>query len=574
MTFKTDYSNLNGLWSALLIEELSRLGVQHFCIAPGSRSAPLTLALAERQDITRHVHFDERGLAFFALGLVKASGQPVAVVTTSGTAVANLYPAMIEARQSGVPLIMMTADRPPELIDCGANQAIEQHGIYANYPGASLDLPAPDQAIPANWVLSSIDQAFARSCQQRLPLHINCPFREPLYPDGQQVDYCEYLQGVSRWLDSEKVYTAYQLPELGSQPTLDSWQVFIEGKGLIIAGRIDSQADAEAVAQLARTLGWPLIADIQSQLHGHPDTVKTIDLLLASESGQALIQQADRVLLVGGYLVSKRLDQFLGVHSWQHYIMLGQEARRIDTANQQTCRIVGSISEFCYRLAEISGDSFSWGSELYPRADALQQQLIKTIETDGLTERWLCANLAQQLPDNALLFVGNSLPIRMVDMFSISKLPTVFANRGASGIDGLLATAAGCCAARQQPTVLLVGDVSFLHDLNSLQLLKQVQAPMVIILINNDGGGIFNLLPMEHAADQRSEYFVTPHGLNARYGAAMFDVDYAAPRSQQAFIEVLQRASSISAGTIIEAKACPGQGAESIRDLVKQVQAL
>nr|MDT0252802.1 2-succinyl-5-enolpyruvyl-6-hydroxy-3-cyclohexene-1-carboxylic-acid synthase [Endozoicomonas sp.] len=246
MTFKTESlqnpANINGIWSAVLIEELWRLGVRHCCIAPGSRSAPLTFAVASHGKMTSHVHFDERGLGFFALGLAKATGQPVALVTTSGTAVANLYPAIIEAHQSGVSLVVLTADRPPELIDCGANQAIDQLGVFGAYTGARLDLPTPERAISLRWLLTSIDQSFARSCGQGLPFHINCMFREPLYPQQLEgavlMDNAAYVSSVERWTVSQQPYTDYFLPELTRLPQGESWQNFVDGKGLIVVGRV------------------------------------------------------------------------------------------------------------------------------------------------------------------------------------------------------------------------------------------------------------------------------------------------------------------------------------------------
>ena len=574
MTFNTHYSNINALWSALLIEELWRLGVRHCCIAPGSRSAPLTLMAAEHPELTRHVHFDERGLGFFALGLAKSRREPVAIITTSGTAVANLYPALIEARQTGVPLVIITADRPPELINCGANQAIEQQDIYSGYPGAVLNLPTPDEQISVNWVLTSIDQAFARSCQAGLPLHINCQFREPLYPDGHYHDYYPALSGAGHWLNSHQPHTTYQLPEPDMLPVPSQWPEFVEGQGIIVAGRIDAGTEVEAIVQLAEVLGWPLIADIQSQLHGHPATLGYADLVLANDYGRSLLAKADRVLQIGGHLVSKRVDQFLAQQNWQYYLMLDRESRRMDTAHRQTLRMVGSVAESCYRLAEITPTQGGWGFELQELVACIADRVTTTIEADQLSERWVCAHLGKELPETSQLFVGNSLPIRLMDMFSSTPKTAIYANRGASGIDGLLATAAGCCAGRSLPTVMLVGDVSFLHDLNSLQLVRQQLQPLVIVLFNNDGGGIFNLLPMGSAADKRPDYFVTPHGLSAEHVASMFGIEYQSPKTKQTFQDALKHALQQSKASIIELFTQPGQGADGVRQLVHQVQQL
>ena len=576
MTFNTRYSNINLLWSGLLIEELWRLGVRHCCIAPGSRSAPLTLMASEHPGLTRHVHFDERGLAFYALGLAKASGEPVVIITTSGTAVANLYPAIIEARQTGVPLVVLTADRPPELIDCGANQAIEQQDIYAGYPGAVLNLPTPNVSISANWLLTSLDQSFARSCQQGLPLHVNCRFREPLYPDEQLTDYSDYLAAVQRWLAVKEPHTVYQLPSLDSVSIPALWDEFINGKGLIVAGRIDAGTDVEAVVELARTLNWPLIADSQSQLHGHPAVVKHHDLMLASKRGIGEFKQADRLFQVGGHLLSKRLDQFIGEHSWKHYLMLGNDTRRLDTAHRQSLRLVGDITKTCRQLGQCSGNKTAgWNNELYKLGEQTHSLINKALNGEReseLTEQWLGAEIVQWLPENAAMFAGNSLPVRMLELFSSHPLPCIFTNRGVSGIDGLMATAAGCAVALAEPLIMLVGDVSFLHDLNSLSLTRQSSKPMVIILVNNNGGNIFNMLPMGTAKDKAKDYFVTPHGLDGRHAAAMFNIPYHAPENQSQFVDNFQESLSVNGCTLIEVKTQPGQASEHIRESVRLVK--
>ena len=583
MKFPTRHPNLNSLWSALLLEELWRLGVEHVCIAPGSRSAPLTLAAAVHADLQQHIHFDERGLAFFALGLAKSSGRPVAVITTSGTAVPNLYPAIVEARQSGVPLVIMTADRPPELIDCGANQAIEQQDIFSGYPGATIHLPTPSLDIPANWLLTSIDQAFARSCRQGLPLHINCMFREPLYPGKKDEDYSLYLAETTRWIESGLPHTEYELQgdgRLNACPV--SWTEFMSGKGLVVVGRLRASDDVSAVLTLAQCLGWPVLADIQSQLHGHPAVIRHSDLLLASRSGRALMCQADRVFQVGGHLISKRLDRFLGSHRWQHYYMLGREVRRMDTGHCQTYRMVGNIGRICHQLVQQYAASDAPSQPEWLDAFQAQGQRISSVvrhqQSEFLSERWVAASLSTLLPEGSSLFIGNSLPVRLMDMFSAHRSYGVYTNRGASGIDGLMATAVGCSVATQKPLVLLLGDISFLHDLNSLQLARNLKSPMLIILLNNDGGGIFNLLPLakgDSAIRNRAiDYFTTPHGLDGSHAAAMFGIEYECPESIPAFRQVVERSLQRPGCTLLEVKTEPGEAARDISQIIAQVEEL
>lgn len=584
MKFPTRHPNLNALWSALLLDELWRLGGRHLCIAPGSRSAPLTLAAARHEGFEKHVHIDERGLAFYALGLAKSSGTPTGIIVTSGTAVANLYPAIIEARQSGVPLVVMTADRPPELIDCGANQAIEQQGIFAGYPGATVRLPTPNESIPASWVLTSLDQAYARSCQQGLPMHINCMFREPLYPDGNELDYSGYLVSVAQWLETRQPHTVYESQiECDHLSAPVPWSEFAQGYGLIVVGRLGIDEEAEAVLELSAALGWPILADIQSQLHGHPATIPYADLLLASRTGQELLRQADRIFQVGGHLISKRVDRLISTGQWRHYYMLGREFRRMDTGYCQTFRMVGSVKKVCRlivgeaKTADISMGR--WTDSLMGLGHQIGQAVAEwESQEEGLTEQWLGSTLTTQLPEGCGLFPGNSLPVRLLDMFSRAPAAGVFSNRGASGIDGLIATAAGCASGQKKPLVAVIGDVSFLHDLNSLMLVKSITVPLVIVLLNNDGGGIFKLLPIENpelnAQEQARAYFQTPHGLDAEHAARMFDLPYHCPESRTEFNAALQTALAHSGSSLIEVKTEPGEAASHIRQVTSLVEVL
>ena len=587
MTLTTDSlqfsSNINGIWSIVLIEELWRLGVGHCCIAPGSRSASLAFALAAHDGMSSHIHFDERGLGFFALGIAKVTGEPVALITTSGTAVANLYPAVIEACQSGVPLIVISADRPPELIDCGTNQAIDQLGIFGAYTGARLDLPTPDRTIPLRWLLSSIDQAFARSCTQGLPLHINCMFREPLYPhqpDGAAPeDNNVYWSATGQWVHSGKPYTDYLRPTLIQLPDARQWQSFAEGNGLLVVGRLPVGQDVEAIVALAECLGWPLLADVQSQLHGHPAAVAHAELVLASETGEKLYQQANHLLQFGGYLTSKRLEQFIASHHWQAYWMVDPAPRRVDPGQRQHMRLICNTEAICQKLMAASEHlkpQQGWADTFYRQAE----QVVQRLSSQGpltLDEQWLGASLAKLLPPQSSLFLGNSLPIRMVQMFSAGHLSRVFANRGASGIDGLIATAAGCAVVEQRPLVLLIGDISFFHDLNSLQLARQSKTPMVIILVNNDGGEIFHITTKGCHGDAlqvANDYFVTPHGLNAHQAAALFGINYSAPESVEQFTRQFNQALTRGGCTLIEVITPSGQGAACIEQAVDRVKTL
>ena len=580
MTFPIRQHNLNSLWANLLLEELWRLGVRDLCIAPGSRSAPLTLAAADMDKYQKHVHFDERGLGFFALGLAKSSNNPVVVITTSGSAVANLYPALVEAKQFAVPLILITADRPTELLGCGANQAIQQQGIFADYPAASVYWPAPDEKVSAGWLLGSIDQAFARSCQKNLPMHINCMFREPLYPNGQLTDYGYWLDSVSVWCESVKPYTEYQLSDrIEYSPQSKDISDFSQGKGLIVVGRLSENLDLDEavsrIVELAEVLGWPIIADIQSPLHGHQKAVKYADLVLATPQGERLFADVDRVLQLGSHLVSKRLNGFLEGRNWHDYWLISSNHDWLDPGQVTTRRLMIPVPQSCQMMTDIlvkqqSSDKHSWSqNDLCTLSNYIGALISDFVESsDELTELWLGHKLTQILPSSTNLFVGNSLPVRLLDSFSGHPAGRIFSNRGASGIDGLLATAAGCAMGSGNPLLGVIGDLSFLHDLNSMQLLAKISTPVVIVMVNNDGGGIFSLLPVEKTGAAASEYFQTPHGLDARNAAEMFGIRYLNPVSRSEFTEYCLTALDTSGCTFIEVKTQPGQAAEQIREVV------
>ncbi|MGL5606157.1 MAG: 2-succinyl-5-enolpyruvyl-6-hydroxy-3-cyclohexene-1-carboxylic-acid synthase, partial [Plesiomonas sp.] len=254
-------SAFNRRWAGVVLEAITRHGVRHVCIAPGSRSTPLTLEAAAHAKLTCHTHFDERGLGHMALGMAKTLNQPVAVIVTSGTAVANLYPALIEAGLTKEKLVLLTADRPPELVDCGANQAIRQPDMFASHPCVSLNLPRPSADIPARWLLSTLDDAMHQQHQQGGAVHINCPFAEPLYGNDQHA-FTEWLAPVNRWLQSSTPWVSFNAP-VAQAETDPQWETLRRQKGVIVVGQL-ALGEGAAIAAWAQQLGWPLITDVQS----------------------------------------------------------------------------------------------------------------------------------------------------------------------------------------------------------------------------------------------------------------------------------------------------------------------
>ncbi|WP_421272397.1 2-succinyl-5-enolpyruvyl-6-hydroxy-3-cyclohexene-1-carboxylic-acid synthase [Aeromonas taiwanensis] len=563
--FASHHATFNHVWSSLLLEELYRLGVRDIALASGSRSAPLTMAAAAHPGFRRHLHFDERGLGFMALGLAKGSGRPVAVIMTSGTAVANLWPAVAEAQLTGVPLIILSADRPPELIDNGANQAIDQQGIFGRYPVHQQNLPSPTPSIPAAFVLSSVDQALARQVHTPGPVHFNCMYPEPLYPGDAYLDFSAYLAPLGDWLHSGEPWSPWQQSEQHC-PRQPDWDSLTGRRGVIVAGRIQDPAQGKAVAALAERLGWPLLADLQSQIRFDTRNLVHTDLALQNGGFVTELARAEVLLQFGARLISKRLGQFIKQHPWQDYWLVDPQPARLDPDYRLRRRLVCEPDAFA-AAHPVAHPQQPW-HRLAERQQGISQQIRAAC--DRFSELGVCHRLNRLI--RGQLFVGNSMPARLMDMLGeAGHGPSrVMTNRGASGIDGLIATAHGFAQSARpdsdEPTTLLLGDLSALHDLNSLALLGKGSRPMVVILLNNDGGSIFRMLPVPTKDALLETYYCLPHGLHFEHAAAMFGLQYRAPTTLGEFER--DYAAALQSGvTLIEIKVPSSEVSEDLKAL-------
>ncbi|WP_262112835.1 2-succinyl-5-enolpyruvyl-6-hydroxy-3-cyclohexene-1-carboxylic-acid synthase [Aeromonas sp. Marseille-Q5825] len=559
--FASQHATFNHVWSSLLLEELYRLGVRDIALASGSRSAPLTMAAAAHAGFRRHLHFDERGLGFMALGLAKGSGRPVAVIMTSGTAVANLWPAVAEAQLTGVPLIILSADRPPELIDNGANQAIDQQGIFGRYPVHQQNLPSPTPTIPAAFVLSSVDQALARQALTPGPVHFNCMYPEPLYPGEAYLDFSDYLAPLGDWLHSNEPWSPWQQGEQHC-PRQPDWAALQGKRGVIVAGRMQDPAEAQRVAQLAERLGWPLLADLQSQIRFDSRNLIHMDLALQNSCFVTELARAEVLLQFGARLISKRLGQFIKQHPWQDYWLVDPQPARLDPDYRLRRRLVCTPGAFA-AAHPVDHRHLPW-HRLAERQQGISGQIRRAC--DRFSELGVCHRLTQLIQGQ--LFVGNSMPARLMDMLGeTGKGPSrLMTNRGASGIDGLIATAFGFSLSSDEPTTLLLGDLSALHDLNSLALLGKGSRPLVVILLNNDGGSIFRMLPVPTKDALLETYYCLPHGLHFEHAAAMFGLHYRAPTTLAEFEQ--DYATALEKGvTLIEIKVPSNEVAEDLKAL-------
>ncbi|SEL78116.1 2-succinyl-5-enolpyruvyl-6-hydroxy-3-cyclohexene-1-carboxylate synthase [Kosakonia sacchari] len=553
-------SSFNRRWATVILEALTRHGVRHVCIAPGSRSTPLTLAAAENSAFIHHTHFDERGLGHLALGLAKASKEPVAVIVTSGTAVANLYPALIEAGLTGEKLVLLTADRPPELIDCGANQAIRQPGMFASHPAESLALPRPSQDIPARWLVSAIDNVLGSLHSGAV--HINCPFAEPLYGEMDESGLVWQL-ALGDWWQDDKPWL--QTPNDVSSEKQRDWFFWRQKRGVIVAGRM-SASEGKLLAEWAKTLGWPLMGDVLSQT-GQP--LPCADLWLGNSRATEELAQAQIVLQFGSSLTGKRLLQWQATCEPQEYWLIDNLQGRLDPAHHRGRRLVSDVAGWL--ALHPAEPRAPWCVELPQLSAQAWDRVAAQRETFG--EAQLAHRIADYLPEQGQLFLGNSLVVRLVD--ALGQIPAgypVFSNRGASGIDGLLSTSAGVQRASARPTLAIVGDLSALYDLNALALLRQVSAPFVLLVVNNNGGQIFSLLPTPPA--EREQFYLMPQNVHFDHAAAMFGLDYHRPQSWEALELALSGAWHKPGATLIELVVNDTDGAQTLQTLLAQVSQL
>ena len=564
MSFEST-ARLNTLWGRLLVEELARCGVAFVCISPGSRSTPLTAAVAAAGGrIESAIWLDERGAAFHALGRARATGRPAALICTSGTAVANYLPAVIEASQDGVPLVVITADRPPELIDAGANQAIRQPGIFGDYLRWSFTLPAPDAEISGRLVLSTVDQALHRALGPPAgPVHINCIFREPLEPVGAEPWPADIPR---RWREGAGPLTVYTRPDATPDAgNLEQIAATIAAarRGLVVIGNLPRERDREAAVSLAERLGWPVAADIRSGLRlgpGFANRIPCLDQILLSPQVRSSFVP-DVVLHLGGQPVSKRLAQALAALQDATVISVREHPFREDPEHHTAIRVQADIGLFCELLARQvdpnrAAAAGAWGTRLHDLSERADAIIAAFAAAAPFGEIAAARIVSQEIPASHGLFLGNSMPIRDMEMFAATsgaRIP-VAANRGASGIDGVVSTAAGFACGLGRPATLMIGDLSLLHDLTALIHLRALPQPLIIVVLNNTGGGIFHFLPIARQPELLDPWFTAPHDVDLAGIQSLFGIPCHRPTTADEFTAVYREACASGAPTIIEVR--------------------
>jgi 2-succinyl-5-enolpyruvyl-6-hydroxy-3-cyclohexene-1-carboxylate synthase len=623
------------------VDELQRAGIQHVVICPGSRSTPLAMAFVAQPGIRPWMHVDERSAAFFGLGMAKRLGQPVALLCTSGTAAVNFMPAVVEAKLSHVPLLVLTADRPHELRDCGAPQAIDQNRLYGTYVKWFVDVALPEATNAALRYIRTIAgrAAALTSAVPAGPVQLNFPFREPLTPEPDlapaRVPNHGRPQGSPPHIHSTPTPTLQEPPPTLHDPI--AWEgrpnnapyvqvsdsplaapstekvshlLDLMGairRGLIIAGPYDSPALADPLVQLAHRIGYPILADPLSQLrcgsHNHELIISSYDAFLRVDPFVESVAP-ELVIRFGAMLTAKSALLYLkryascpqvvidGYGGWEEPTQLAAELIHADPVTFCQTLLAALEDHSVGASAKLAEQRRSLGipvprtgccvsipcpspqrseaervSILRPQEDWIATwQLADQVTRQALQEAMqdfkppfegrIFSELANVLPDGTTLYVGNSMPVRDLDTFfwcSGYRL-RLMGNRGANGIDGVISSALGVSAVSSQgePTVLVVGDLSFFHDLNGLLAARLHQLNLTIVLVNNDGGGIFSFLPQAAYPEHFEQLFGTPIGLDFRLAVQMYGGHFQRVDTWEQFRKALSRGLDAGGLHVIE----------------------
>jgi len=520
--------NRSTLWGEVIVDELAKSGLEAICLAPGSRCTPLTVAAAEHEALTILSHLDERSAAFFALGRARRTGDPVGVVTTSGTAAANCHPAVIEAYHARVPIVVLTADRPADLQDSGANQTVDQANLYGDAVRSHRTLPEP---APEPRRLRSVRTAVCRAVGAATgtpsgPVHLNVPFPKPLEPTEVPGDVPSDL--ASRHPLAVHGRDGPFVDRTDGAPTLDAAPkarigaaIDAADRGLVVAGPARGQSlDPDPLAEFAAATGFPVLADPLSGVRfgSHVDRATICGGYDGYVAAMADWPAPDVVVRVGASPTSRALRKFLHDVSARQFVVDpagGWPEAEFTASDLVVADPDGLLGGLCDRVGRVDG---GW-SDRFARAEAAYWETVTDAIGGQTFEGAIAAAVVDALPDPGTLYVSNSMPVRDVDRFARPREGRlrVLGNRGASGIDGLTSSALGAASAGDAPLVALLGDLAYYHDTNGLLAAGRCGVDATVVVVNNDGGGIFHELPIEGFDPPFTELFRTPH-----------DVDFAA----------------------------------------------
>lgn len=558
----------NSHYADLLIANLTNLGVLTFCIGSGSRSSPLALALKKNALAETILYYDERSLGFYALGAAKQKGSPVCLITTSGSAVSNLLPAVMEASMSNTPLIIITCDRPFEDSDRGMNQTCNQENIFGSYVTASKTFPAPPHAFNAKAITSAISFLFAKAKNSLLPVHINVPFREPLVDDAE----------------SEKIPLKMTTKYLPTQtlPSDDSIESIVDilscsEKGVIIVGGDIDPKGIEDIILLGEKISFPILADPLSGLreNGNTSIIATHYNQIIHHTKKTNTLKPDVILFLGSPIISKNILLWAKTQKDSHQIMITGKQRHIDpTLEIDTCIMTppGLFAKAVH--TKIKRKEPSLYLSLWQSLSLTASKSIEDFfeQQDKIFEPQVLINLIPVLEETPFsLFIGNSLPIRYADNFLFPKKITrkIYGNRGVSGIDGNISTALGICESSKAPLVAVIGDATFLHDIGALHMMRSRNIPLILVVINNNGGGIFHFLPYSNNTSFINTHISPPTEIDTGNIAAAFNIPFWRAEASSDYTKMVQHLLSENTGGIIEIPSCKEDNLKIHQELEK-----
>jgi 2-succinyl-5-enolpyruvyl-6-hydroxy-3-cyclohexene-1-carboxylate synthase len=538
-----DLRNVNSLWCGVLAETLARCGVRHAVISPGARSTPLTFALVRQPEIESVAVLDERSAAFFALGIAKREGRPTVLVCTSGTAGANYFPAVIEAQEAGVPLLVITADRPPEMRACASGQTIDQQQLFGGHVNFFHELAVPEaNEARLRYLRQTVMHAVGRTMSAGGgPVHLNAPFRDPLPPLDDGGAAAKAVEGLD-WVR----FFAQVAPMGASVIHVGVPRLMTDVHGVIVVGPAqpaDPGAYAREVGEVARRLGWPVLADGLSALRQYanivPQLVTTYDAILRNANTAERLRP-ESVVCLGSWPTSKVLREWLEAAD-APTLFVSERLENRDALHGRTRHVSVSLASLAAQLpvaGEPNGYERMWASYERKVRAAFDARLAPMAAVFEAKAAWL---LAQHLPSGTPWCVANSMPVRDVEYVvpSGNRGLRPLCNRGANGIDGTLSTALGVAHGAGQPAVLLTGDLALLHDTNGFLIRPKLRGALTIVLINNHGGGIFGHLPVAQFDPPFEEFFATPQDVDFAKLVATYGVEHIAVRDWTHFTELV-----------------------------------
>jgi 2-succinyl-5-enolpyruvyl-6-hydroxy-3-cyclohexene-1-carboxylate synthase len=561
--------SMNIEWAECIVKELIKQGVRHFCIGYGNRSTALTLAAAHHPLAKTHTHFDERGLGFYAIGLAKALNEPVAIIVTSGTAVGNLYPAVMEASNDQIPLILLTADRPAELRDTGANQTVDQQKFFGSFVRSYFDLPTPEQHYPHYFLQSTIAHLVHRSTYPIIgPVHLNCMFREPFF-DNKSFHH-DSVPFSTQFITGKQTHDLNALNFLFEQ-----FDLFDEG--MILVGSKLHGDDLPHLLNFSKHFNFPILAEIHSNMrHSQHEAIIPYSTLCLKHMKRLDLSPPKLLIIFGEQLISKEYLELINNPLVECIIQVDPNPLKSDPTHKVHHRVVLDAKEFIdVTIQECTKKLLSNYFQKWNLASRkITQAVDQTLDGhENFSEPSIALTLSNLMTQDVSWFISNSMPIRYMNDFYYPEKArsTFFVNRGCSGIDGNVATAIGIEEGLQTPVIALLGDMATLHDLNSFSLLGKSQK-IAFVILNNHGGGIFSKVQSVHQQDILEKFFQGKHTYQFKAISEMFELPYLKVESMDELSFGLSQFFDQKQSVILEVFVEISQGDAFLKELEAQIE--